>query len=807
MSGIILYRVDAQYSFASLYFSLLQKGNLAMNDLTTREKLAHTFSALSVQTLLSLVLGILLFSVPQLRDLIMQTERGGWELLVPYTLSVAYFCFVTWWTSRFILDFSYKKIAIDSAKPEQYPSGPYKWIPRLLPGLMLSIVAISAFVNGACKIAIISISIGTVMFYIFLNRRVWTETWRANPSALTSLLIKPQSWWASLAIMLIVPTFFALFALQKFADVVAGLALILLGLANMILGLTLVTYFIVIPTVNILTSRLSKMLYKLLPHVFKEDNFLVMMPPHSIVSTALVLAIVISIIFETDNHAFRTLPEVTKPYKNLDGAYADFTARLNETQPLFSGNITIKGESDKRRVVPIFIVANQGGGLRAAYWSGVALSKLEQRFPGFHRHVFAMSGASGGTMGNATYIAAVSANPGNTLSEVMAKANNVKNCGTEQEKSTLSCRVKFFLSRDFLSPTVASLLHNDALYRFLPFSFADGDRAFQLEMQFVDAYDDAFAIRDGHGSMLNSGYLNFYINNKEHKVWRPILIGTSYIQELGAMSLTVPFEFTSEFGLMYDLQGLQRDQQSESKAKLLQSNNKYLDIPFITVAVNSARFPYVTPTGSLSADKHYDEKLHTADAGYFDNYGAKAAGKIIAAITNIEKNKLNSTKQSEPIYFPVLLVIKNAPSYVLLKSKIHGEHLSQSQETVEELFDPTVVPACSTSWPLNSITAPIQGFLASRGGHTELNLSELESLISRTSIETVEEFSLLKTRTILLELEQGHRDICKKSKDAPPVGWWLSNESQRTLDSKSDALLEQFEQDICTFNKKVIGCN
>jgi hypothetical protein len=606
--------------------------------------------------------------------------------------------------------------------------------------------------------------------------------------------------------MLTVPTLFALITLQVFADVIAGLALILLGLANMILGLTLATYFIVIPTLNILTSRLSKLLHKVWPKFFKEDNFFVMVAPHSIVSTSLVLAIVVSIIFETDNHEFRTLPETTKPYNSLEAAYAEFTARLHEAKPLFSRNLAIENETGVRQVIPVFIVANQGGGLRAAYWSGVALSKIEQRFPGFHRHVFAMTGASGGTVGNATYIAALAANSENILSEAMVNTDNIKHCVTDKEKKSLSCRVKFLLSRDFLSPTVAALLHSDALSRFLPLSLTDGDRAYQLEMQFVDAYARAFAIKNAQDSMLNGGYLNFYADNKANKIWRPILIGTSYIQELGAMSLTVPFEFTTEFGLMYDLQGLQRELQSESKAEMLKSKHSYLDIPFITVAINSARFPYVTPTGSLNSEKNYDEKLHTADAGYFDNYGAKTAEKVIQTITEIESKKLSSEVQSAPVYLPVLLVIKNAPSYVLPKSKFHGGYSYQSEERLEDVFDPTKIPKCSNSWPLNSITAPIQGFLASRGGHAESNLSDLESLISRTSMKSIEEFSLLKTRTISLELEQEHLDPCEESRDAPPVGWWLSDESQETLDEQSDSFLKQFEHDVCTFNEQVIEC-
>jgi len=44
----------------------------------------------------------------------------------------------------------------------------------------------------------------------------------------------------------------------------------------------------------------------------------------------------------------------------------------------------------------VFIVAAEGGGIRAAYWTAAVLEELKAQLPGFERRLFAISGVSGG---------------------------------------------------------------------------------------------------------------------------------------------------------------------------------------------------------------------------------------------------------------------------------------------------------------------------------------------------------------------------------------------------------------------------
>ena len=57
------------------------------------------------------------------------------------------------------------------------------------------------------------------------------------------------------------------------------------------------------------------------------------------------------------------------------------------------------------RPYPVFIVAAPGGGIRAAYWTAGVLAALQDADRGFARHVLAISGVSGGSVGAGIFAA------------------------------------------------------------------------------------------------------------------------------------------------------------------------------------------------------------------------------------------------------------------------------------------------------------------------------------------------------------------------------------------------------------------
>ena len=109
---------------------------------------------------------------------------------------------------------------------------------------------------------------------------------------------------------------------------------------------------------------------------------------------------------------------------------------------------------------PLYIVATEGGGIRAAYWTATVLGGIQDANPNFAPHLFAISGVSGGSLGAAVF------------SALLAEPNP----GLFKEKANL------ILGQDFLSPTLAAMLYPDLFQRFIPYPIAYFDRARSLEM-------------------------------------------------------------------------------------------------------------------------------------------------------------------------------------------------------------------------------------------------------------------------------------------------------------------------------------
>jgi len=101
-----------------------------------------------------------------------------------------------------------------------------------------------------------------------------------------------------------------------------------------------------------------------------------------------------------------------------------------------------QGNKDRQTV----IISAEGGGIRAAYWTAVALQEISNRQDDtFVARLRRLSGVSGGSLGLATWIAA----------QELPKEKRLES-------------IKKFLSQDFLTPLVAGLLFVDAARLVLP---------------------------------------------------------------------------------------------------------------------------------------------------------------------------------------------------------------------------------------------------------------------------------------------------------------------------------------------------
>jgi hypothetical protein len=265
---------------------------------------------------------------------------------------------------------------------------------------------------------------------------------------------------------------------------------------------------------------------------------------------------------------------------------------------------------------PIYIVAAEGGGTRAAYWTASVLAALHERDDKFSEHLFAVSGVSGGALGASVYVA--------LLNDHLSLNKNSGRCA----KNFSACS-RSLLSQDFLSPAMAALLYPDLIQRFLPLPIAACDRARALEY----AWEHAWEAQTGN-QQFSQGFFSLW---RGRETSLPALFLNSTLVETGQRAIVSNLRIeTAEFHDALDGFGAPLQ----------------LPEPPLSTAINfSARFTGISPAARVPTAQG---SLHLVDGGYHENTGALTASEIFIAVEKIVKqDKLNAK--------PVLIVVRNQP--------------------------------------------------------------------------------------------------------------------------------------------------
>jgi hypothetical protein len=418
----------------------------------------------------------------------------------------------------------------------------------------------------------------------------------------------------------------------------------------------------------------------------------------------------------------------------------------------------------KGEPVPMLIVATAGGGIRAAYWTATILERLERDLgPDLvRRHLFAISGVSGGSVGAAAYAAAIAASPGD------------------------AARPTDYLDDDFLAPAVAATAFIDGPSNFLP-ELGQGDRGYALER----AWEEASA-----EELLAHPFLSFFPSRQEldrAASWRPALFLNATHQDTGRRVITGHLKVERHIFL-----------DSFDAHALLNA-----DMPASTAAHNSARFTYISPAGKLVPRRPSDGRAQALgfllDGGYFENFGALTALQLV-------REARRAIGEDKPLR-PVILQISSDPSLTSRDRPRLDQDISLCDGTDQASF----LSFQRGEWQglrwnqrdgggwvssfLNEVTAPIAGILASRGAHGTLASQELAYAIctERRSPMTASPKALdnLLSGTksppvlnvggasgdgkVLPQVDQrpefAHLAMCDDEKGAivPPLGWALSD--------------------------------
>lgn len=239
---------------------------------------------------------------------------------------------------------------------------------------------------------------------------------------------------------------------------------------------------------------------------------------------------------------------------------------------------------------PRLLIASEGGGVRAAYWTARVLAGLQDADPGWAARIVAMSGVSGGSMGMAVWRACLRSRP-------------------TGERAMTRCVQRGFDRLDALSPLLGGLLFEDVWMRLLP----------------TDALCDAAT-----GCGLRSRALGFErewmrafprLAQPLGPRWpgEPDLLLNSTVVESGNRALLGTRRFAPG-----ELPGAE---------DLLASGRVRSEPALVTAAHTSARFPFTNPLASLPAlPASSPAAAHLVDGGYHDNSGTASLADLLTLL-------------------------------------------------------------------------------------------------------------------------------------------------------------------------------
>jgi len=302
---------------------------------------------------------------------------------------------------------------------------------------------------------------------------------------------------------------------------------------------------------------------------------------------------------------------------------ADFKAR-QEILDHWKGRMTEGPKVEPAKKPILVVVTTSGGALRAGIWTQTVLRKLDEAFPGFHRHVRLITGASGGMFGAARYVAKHWESPRATVFE-----------GHEGHP-------------DFLGPIAWQIAFHDFLPNaFMPFPvYNRGDALEDAWTTYAPELNLTFgqlAQRELAGEIPSIVFSPMLVEDG-----RRVLIGNLPLADLTVHLNGVLLDEDREAILDkymetnpktpdgrpktraevhdYDLEYPALSSFSSLEFSKLFKESRAMDHLRLASAVRmSATFPFITSVVTLPTFP----ARHVVDAGYYDNYGVNLASSWI----------------------------------------------------------------------------------------------------------------------------------------------------------------------------------
>lgn len=275
--------------------------------------------------------------------------------------------------------------------------------------------------------------------------------------------------------------------------------------------------------------------------------------------------------------------------------------------------------------IPIMLVAAEGGGIRALNWTAETLIRLDSIVPGFNRHVYALSGVSGGGVGTVFYTAFLRDVP---------DARRMKQFGPFRK----------VIRDDYLSAVSAALLFPEFIQGLLPFPVARLERTKWLEDSWADSYHDNLGL-----PTLNESLTQLYQAPNGYNYALPSLLLNGTLAESGQKVITSNLKLDPRY----------------FKDVVSTLDVLGADVPLKTAASLCSRFPVVTNGGLIQKDslvqgqrQHYGG--HVVDGGYFDNSGVETCFQLLNNLVPLIQ-ELDRAEPGRRVHVvPYVLFIQNS---------------------------------------------------------------------------------------------------------------------------------------------------
>ena len=582
---------------------------------------------------LTLLGAIGLVAVPQGAECLRLVSQPGWNFPL-FLFSVATWSLSAWYSSRLTLGRVFEHTSVIDRTDTAFVNAMRMWLPRALGVLPGAVLTLQFRRIGLPLLALACLATTVAIALFVVKRRSWFASRFGGFEPGQKLLVRfgsLQQRTLATVFTAIGCTFALLFAVwwkpvQVTAFVTAPV-LLCFALASWILfGDLVLTYF------------------------FKQARL------PSMAAMPLLLFVVFSA--WNDNHAVDLIKDdhglVTR--REID---AHLDAWLESR--------AAKGELRVGEPFPLFLVAAEGGGIRAAYWAGIVLAKLQDDSGSrFGRHLFAISGVSGGSLAAGTFTSLMA----DAGSDTLARSQ----CARDHPAAIYQHCVRAMLRQDYLSPALGYLLYPDMLQRMLPFPMPSADRARAMEQGWIHGWRKATG-SERFGQRFDSLWTG------EAALDVPSLLLNATLVDGGNRVIASNLVIDGRFPDAYDAFDPLLDLRQMSLA---------------TAVHNSARFSYISPAGTVSACQRNGHPAvcepgqsrypwgRLIDGGYFENSGVESVRDLLFAM----RPMLERWRARGFVIEPAVMVISNSPGAMAPSGRLAPQAARLDMTFLSELLAP-----------------------------------------------------------------------------------------------------------------------